>query len=60
MRILNRWEPNTLREQINRAFADVLERTGEESNLTTWAPRYFPASGGAASTRKRCSGPGGA
>ena len=38
MRILNRWEPNTLREQINRAFADVLERTGEESNLTAWAP----------------------
>jgi HSP20 family protein len=38
MRILNRWEPNILREQINRAFADVLERTGEESNLTVWAP----------------------
>src|SRR5579863_63598 len=38
MRIINRWEPNTLREQINRVFADVLERTGEESNLTTWAP----------------------
>ena len=38
MRIMNRWEPNTLREQINRAFADVLERTGEESNLTAWAP----------------------
>ena len=38
MRILNRWEPNTLREQINRAFADVLEHTGEESNLTAWAP----------------------
>ncbi len=38
MRIMNRWEPTTLREQINRVFADVLERTGEESNLTTWAP----------------------
>ena len=38
MRIMNRWEPNTLREQINRVLADVLERRGEESNLTTWAP----------------------
>jgi HSP20 family protein len=28
----------TLREQINRVFADLLERTGEESNLTAWAP----------------------
>jgi HSP20 family protein len=38
MRALNRWEP-TLREQFNRVFGDVMERTGEESNLTTWAPR---------------------
>jgi HSP20 family protein len=42
MRAMNRWEPArgamTLREQMNRAFADVLERTGEESNLTAWAP----------------------
>ena len=38
MRITNRWEPSALREQINRVFADVLERTGEESNLTAWAP----------------------
>src|SRR5580692_1210876 len=38
MRITNRWEPSALREQINRVFADVLERTGEESNLTTWEP----------------------
>jgi HSP20 family protein len=42
MRTLNRWEPfrgaATLQEQINRAFGDVLERSGEESNLTTWAP----------------------
>jgi HSP20 family protein len=42
MRTMNRWEPvreaTSLREQINRAFAEVLERTGEESNLTAWAP----------------------
>jgi HSP20 family protein len=42
MKVLNRWEPfrgaATLQEQINRAFGDVLERSGEESNLTTWAP----------------------
>jgi len=38
MRIINRWEPKTLREQMNRVFADMLERTGEESNLTAWAP----------------------
>jgi HSP20 family protein len=42
MQAINRWEPArgamTLREQINRVFADVLERTGEESNLTAWAP----------------------
>ena len=42
MRTTNRWEPvrggMTLRDQMNRVFADVLERTGEESNLTTWAP----------------------
>src|SRR6202162_1994988 len=38
MRILNRWEPNTLREQLNRACTDVLERTGEEPTLTAWAP----------------------
>jgi len=38
MRIMNRWEPSALREQINRVFADVLDRTGEESNLTAWAP----------------------
>ena len=42
MRTLNRWEPfrgaATLQEQINRVFGDVLERSGEESNLTTWAP----------------------
>src|SRR5579863_3166828 len=42
MRTLNRWEPfrgaASLQEQINRVFGDVLERSGEESNLTAWAP----------------------
>jgi HSP20 family protein len=42
MRTLNRWEPfrgaATLQEQINRVFGNVLDRTGEDSNLTTWAP----------------------
>ena len=28
----------TLQEQINRVFGDVAARTGEESNLTPWAP----------------------
>ncbi|MDP9146340.1 MAG: Hsp20/alpha crystallin family protein [Acidobacteriota bacterium] len=39
---MNRWEPfrsaNTFQEQLNRVFDDVLRRSGEESNLTTWAP----------------------
>jgi HSP20 family protein len=39
---LNRWEPfrgtATLQQQVNRLFGNVLERAGEESNLTTWAP----------------------
>ena len=42
MSTLNRWEPfrgvSSLQEQLNRAFGDVLQRGGEESNLTTWAP----------------------
>jgi HSP20 family protein len=43
MRIANRWEQpfrgaTTLQEQINRVFGDVVGRTGEESNLTSWAP----------------------
>jgi HSP20 family protein len=42
MRTMNRWEPSrgatTLQEQINRMFGDVVGRTGEESNLTPWAP----------------------
>jgi HSP20 family protein len=29
---------STLQEQINRLFNDAFERSGEESNLTTWAP----------------------
>ncbi|MFI5092653.1 MAG: Hsp20/alpha crystallin family protein [Candidatus Acidiferrum sp.] len=39
---LNRWEPSrgasTLQEQLNRMFGSVLERSAEESNLTSWAP----------------------
>jgi HSP20 family protein len=39
---LNRWEPfrgaATLQEQVNRLFGNVLEHTGEASNLTSWAP----------------------
>jgi HSP20 family protein len=39
---LSRWESvrgaTTLQEQVNRLFGNVLERAGEESNLTTWAP----------------------
>ncbi|MGB7434118.1 MAG: Hsp20/alpha crystallin family protein [Candidatus Acidiferrum sp.] len=42
MQSINRWEatrrPMNLRGQINQIFADMLERSGEESNLTTWAP----------------------
>jgi HSP20 family protein len=40
---MNRWEQpfrgaTTLQEQINRVFGDGVGRTGEESNLTPWAP----------------------
>ena len=39
---LNRWEPfrgaATLQEQVNRLFGNALERSAEESNLTSWAP----------------------
>src|SRR5690349_8804755 len=39
---LNRWEPfrgaTALQEQVNRLFGNVLERSSEESNLTSWAP----------------------
>ena len=42
MRTMNRWEPyrgaTTLQEQVNRVFGDMLERAGDESNLTPWAP----------------------
>src|SRR6202166_5319080 len=42
MNTFNRFEPSRsshpLQEQINRMLNNVLERTGEESNLTTWAP----------------------
>ena len=42
MRIMNRWDPSrgamTLQEQLSRAFGEMPERTGEESNLTAWAP----------------------
>jgi HSP20 family protein len=39
---VNRWEPfrggATLQEQVNRLFGNVLDRSADESNLTTWAP----------------------
>jgi HSP20 family protein len=39
---LSRWEPfrgvATLQDQVNRLFGSVLERSPEESNLTSWAP----------------------
>ena len=42
MNIMNRWDPSrgamTLQEQFGRMFGEVPERTGEESNLTAWAP----------------------
>src|ERR1700730_446547 len=42
MKSLNRFEPfrgiATLQDQINRLFNDGIERTGEDSSLTTWAP----------------------
>jgi HSP20 family protein len=42
MRTITRWEPfrgaATLQDQVSRLFNDVLERNGEESSLTAWAP----------------------
>src|SRR5713226_3982980 len=42
MRTLSRFEPfrgaSTLQDQLNRVFNEVFERTGDESNLTSWAP----------------------
>lgn len=39
---LHRWEPfrgaATLHEHLNRVFGEGFGRSGEESNLTTWAP----------------------
>ncbi len=39
---LNRWEPfrgaATLQQQVNRLFGNMLEHSGDESNLTSWAP----------------------
>jgi HSP20 family protein len=39
---MNRWDPSrgaiALQEQLSRMFGEVPERTGEESNLTAWAP----------------------
>src|ERR1700719_2455622 len=43
MRTMNRLEQpfrgvTTLQEQLNRVFGDAMGRTGQESNLTPWAP----------------------
>src|SRR3979409_2074887 len=43
MRTMNRLDQpfrgaTTLQEQINHLFGDAMGRTGEESNLTPWAP----------------------
>lgn len=42
MSAVSRWEPfrgaSTLQEQVNRLFNDVLDRSREESSLTSWAP----------------------
>jgi HSP20 family protein len=42
MRMLTHWEPfrgaSSLQDQVNRLFNDVLERRGDESSLTAWAP----------------------
>ncbi|HUL14741.1 MAG TPA: Hsp20/alpha crystallin family protein [Terriglobales bacterium] len=42
MSTLERWEPfrgvSTAEGQLNRIFGDLLGRTSQESNLTTWAP----------------------
>jgi HSP20 family protein len=42
MRTIARWEPfrgvTTLQDQINHLFNDAFERTGEQSNLSAWAP----------------------
>src|SRR5205809_8114653 len=42
LRTLNRWVTSrgntTLQEQVNRGFLDLLERAGDESILSPWAP----------------------
>src|SRR5215475_3296311 len=42
MRTIARFEPfrgvTTLQDQINRLFNDTFDRTGEQSNLSAWAP----------------------
>jgi HSP20 family protein len=42
MRTLSRWDPFrgtlALQEQLNRLFNDGIERSSEETNLTSWAP----------------------
>src|SRR5207245_4339931 len=43
MRIMNRLElpfrgATTLQEQINRVFGEVVGRTGDDANVTPWAP----------------------
>src|SRR6476660_840609 len=43
MRMMNRLEQHfrgvtTLQDQVNRVIGDLVGRTGEESNLTPWAP----------------------
>ena len=39
---ISRWEPfrgtSTLHDQVNRLFSDVMDRSREESSLTSWAP----------------------
>ena len=38
MNNLNRWEGNRAQDQFGRIFSELFERTGQDSNLTTWAP----------------------
>src|SRR5438105_8865903 len=42
MRTIARWEPfrgvTTLQDQINRLFKETFDRSGEDSNLSAWAP----------------------
>ena len=42
MRTIARWEPfrgvTTLQDQINRLFNETVERSGDDSSLSAWAP----------------------